>query len=162
MDEISRIVMFNDIAGNPRLPRRVSDDLISLYASLIDEEYREFDEAFEYESVSDILDACGDLIVVCAGLISALGYEPNQVLKNINDSNMSKFCDNEEEAIASVESYKDSNRYVDVTYQKVMNRYVILGKKIDNPEAGMKILKGVNYKDPESFNLYDIHQVEEE
>lgn len=153
-DALSDIVKFNEPAGNKIEKRPLDHDLVKLYLNLIDEELNgknELLDSYEKGDLEGTLDGGGDLIVVTAGLILALGYHPNEILKKINESNLSKFCTNEDDAVASVERYESDERYCNVEYQKVGDLYVIRGKKTENPDGGWKILKGISYAEPEKL-----------
>ena len=143
--ELGRVCEFNAIAGIGREYRNVDPDAIQF--NLIKEEFKELQEGIDDNDRKEVVDALGDLLVVVGGAINYLGYDPDEVLKIINDSNMSKFCDNEEDAIQSVEAYEDSEEYRDVHYRKVRGRYVIYGYKKDvTVSCKPKILKGIHYQ----------------
>jgi len=145
-DSMTPIVDFNVMGGNTCERRELDDPSIDMQRSLINEEVNEeLTEAFEKGSLLDILDACGDSIVVIAGLIHKLGFDPNEVMRAVNDSNLSKFCVTEHHAQKSVEAYENHPDYSDVeyTFDSKLGLYVIRGKKKD--ANGWKILKGINY-----------------
>ena len=147
-DQLQRVVEFNEIAGNESKVRDLNDPLVRLYVSLVEEEFNEIFDALHENDRVGVLDGAGDLIVVAAGLIAMMGYNPVEILKEINDSNFSKYCTSEEEAVESVESYSDDPRYIEVCYKQVGDYFVILGKKVGHGGSGFKILKGVNYREP--------------
>lgn len=144
-DNLKQIVKFNEIAGNTCEKRPLDHPLVERYADLMAEEYLELDEA---KTVKDTVDALCDLIVVASGMMHVMGYDPNKMLAEVNESNMSKFCFNKEDAIASVDAYEDDNRYVDVHYEKRGDAYVILGHKAGEEGGAYKILKGIHYREP--------------
>lgn len=148
MEQLDRIVEFNEIAGNEVRPRGLDHPLVKMYLDLIEEEYQEILDGVESGSLKETLDGAGDLIVVAAGLIAALGYQPAEIVSIINDSNFSKACNNEVDAIKSVNSYAADERYIDVCYRKIGERYVIFGRKRGGPVDAFKILKGINYESP--------------
>lgn len=146
-DSLARISDFNLISGNDKIRRPLDDVLVKLYRDLIDEEANvELDNAFDEGDLEEVLDALGDTIVVAAGCIHSLGFDPVEILTEIMDSNMSKFCYSETDAIASVDAYAGDERYHDVHFQIKEGVYVILGKKPSGD--GWKILKGINYREP--------------
>lgn len=146
-DALQPVIDFNNISGNESVERSLLDSLPQLYRDLVEEEYIEMQEAFELMNLKEVVDSAGDLITVCAGLLHSLGYNPNDVMKAINESNHSKFCYNETDAIKSVEQYEGDDRYVNVHYRKVGNVYVVYGQKAGGD--GWKILKGVDYHEPD-------------
>ena len=139
------IADFNRIAGFPQEPRDLHDSDVLFQMKLIDEEFKELHEAHESGNITDTLKEAADLIVVAAGLMHRLGYDPDQVMDVVNSSNMSKFCETEDLAIESVQQLKDSesHRYENIHYEKVGSYYVIYGTPIG--KTGKKILKGTDY-----------------
>ena len=152
-DALQPIYDFNNLSGNEFKSREMYEQLPSLYMNLIDEEYLELQEAHDTEDFQGYLDSLADLIVVAAGGLYSVGIHPNEVLRVVNESNMSKFCTTEQEAKDSVAAYKDDHRYEDVHYEynKENNKYVIRGKKIG--QDGWKILKSVNWQEPDFSHL---------
>lgn len=151
-DAMADIVKFNETGGNEIKPRGLDSPLVKLYLNLIDEELNgenELLDSVRKGSIVGTADGAGDLIVVTAGLLIALGYHPNDVMKKINSSNLSKFCTSEADAKLSVEAYADDPRYVDVHYRQVDVFFVIYGKKASNPNGAWKILKGINFFEPD-------------
>lgn len=155
-DSLTPVCVFNSAVGNTREPRELSDHSILVQQSLVTEEYDELNEAYDDNSIVDVIDACSDLIVVTAGLIHKLGLNPNEVMEVVNRSNMSKFCYSEKNARLSVESYEGDERYRNVHYREVeKNFYVIYGQKMDSD--GWKVLKGIDWTpaEPELQKLVD-------
>jgi hypothetical protein len=150
-DTFPAISKFNEIAGENMQFRSLNDPSIELQIKLIDEEVNdELQWALEKENLVGILDACADSIVVISGLIHKLGFKTQDVMNIINEANFSKFCDNEVDADLSVQWYEQNdNRYVDVHWKKIDDFYVIFGKKSYSDDS-YKILKGINFVDPET------------
>lgn len=155
---VQDIVLFNRLGGNEanKVPYEtresfddvMKNDLVQRYLDLINEEYEK--ELLVAKSVDELLDAAGDLIVVTVGLIFAAGYDPLKVMREINRSNLSKFCTTEEDAIESVKRYENDERYFDVKYEKRDDLYVILGRKVgEGNDSAYKILKGIDYSEPD-------------
>lgn len=68
-----------------------------LYKKLVDEEYAELQEAWAEhqhgacaETVTEIADACLDLIYVATGLMHALGIDPQPLWNEVHRSNVDK------------------------------------------------------------------------
>lgn len=151
MDKIDEVLYFNHLSGNDEKPKGFNSDLAKVYKSLVLEEVEELMEA---ETLEDQLDALGDLFVVVTGGIYALGKDPHTVYGRVNQSNFSKFCDFEDDAVSSVEAYKDDERYEDVHYIKRDGIYVIVGRKAGTEESSAyKILKGIHYQPPKLENI---------
>lgn len=149
MSELERVCLFNRTAGFDGERTELKD--LDLPFNLIDEEYFELAEALDNGDRVETLDALGDLLVVVSGAAYRMGVNPDELLKRINDSNMSKFCENKDDAIASVLKYADSTEYEGVHYRKVGDYYVVMGYKIGASQP--KILKGIHYQEPKLEDL---------
>jgi len=79
-------------------------------------------------------------------LCERLGVDSMDVLEEVCEANMSKFCSTIEEADASVKAYEDDPRYTNVhfKYREDEELFVILGNKVDASSDQFKILKGIN------------------
>jgi predicted HAD superfamily Cof-like phosphohydrolase len=150
--ELERIAEFNEIGGYTKEERSLTHKDILSQLSFISEEYKELTDAFDEEDLVEVLDACADLIVTAAGMIHRLGFDADEVVKEINDSNMSKFCYTLEDAVASVKAYSDDHRYSNVSYVRVKEGVFVIKGDVVGGKAG-KILKGVNYKKPDIESL---------
>jgi len=75
----------------------------------------------------------------------AFGVDINRAYALVHESNMTKFCNTEQEAIDSVKTYETDERYDTPAYKKSNGKYVIY-----NQSSG-KILKSKYYK-PVSFD----------
>jgi predicted HAD superfamily Cof-like phosphohydrolase len=72
-------------------------DVETLYKTLVDEEYKELQEAWvayeqapTAEAVTEIADACLDLIYVATGLMHGLGLDPQPLWNEVHRSNVDK------------------------------------------------------------------------
>lgn len=136
VDEFHR--SFNlPILDNPDIP---SDDRCNLRVNLIQEELDELRTGIENKDIVEISDACGDLMVVLCGTILefGLGDKFDEIYENIHQSNMSKACLTEQEAIETVNFYLERDG-TEAYYKNLNNRYIVY-RKSDN-----KLLKSVNY-----------------
>jgi predicted HAD superfamily Cof-like phosphohydrolase len=64
-----------------------------LYMELIREEFEELREGYENSDITEVADACGDLIWVILGLANSLGIPMHRVWHEVSASNMSKTVD---------------------------------------------------------------------
>lgn len=80
-----------------------------------------------------------------------LGIDIDKAFNLVHESNMSKLCQNLEEAIQTVTMYKTKNRYKSPEYRECSNTksYIVFDK-----ESG-KILKSINYT-PVDFNRLNL------
>lgn len=148
---------FNEVGETP-----VEDSWENLYDAfhLVKEEFKEVDDALDkYELASkmdcentkdkrkaELLKEIVDLQVVAIGVLYRLGLNRHQVEAAMNliaDNNLSKFSNTEEDAIKSVESFIDSDRYDKVQYKSVGDKFVVHGITKD---GGYKILKDHLYR----------------
>lgn len=77
--------------------QKPSDETSTLYRKLIDEEYAELVEAWSAysknsgsEQVTEIADACLDLIYVISGLMHGLGLDPQPLWDEVHQTNINK------------------------------------------------------------------------
>lgn len=101
----------------------------------------------ELEQKIGMADALADLQYVLSGAIITFGYSEifDEIFDEVQESNMSKFCTTEEEAIETVAKYasEDTETY----YEKVsllndnLDSFWVIYRKSDK-----KILKSINYK----------------
>lgn len=121
---------------------------LPLAISLVEEELQELKEAIQNNDEQEVIDAVIDLNWVINNVTYFQGILPLDIeLYNelVSISNWSKFCSTEQEAIDSVEAYREGNHTdkigvrIDAHYEKVGNYYVI--KRYDG-----KVLKSLYYK----------------
>lgn len=151
MSELKRTTEWDAICGNFPTGQLLDDPYTKLSYNLVKEEVEgELFPSYEEGNVTEVLDAIGDSFKVLSQLAYSLSVEPEDILKEVNDSNFSKFCYDEDDAIVSVKSYENDDRYINVHYKLVGDVYVILGHKINqNPETDKpKVLKGIHFSEP--------------
>ena len=125
------------VLNTPQIP---SKERCDLRVSLIQEELNELKEAIENNDLVEMADACGDLMVVLCGSILEFGFAEkfNLIFENIHNSNMSKACNTEQEAVDTVKFYNDKDG-TKAHYILDDNKWVVYRTE-DN-----KILKNINY-----------------
>lgn len=157
MTELERACTWDTMCGNTPEKRELWSKLPRLYMDLISEEYEELLIAYADNDLVETLDALGDLLKVVSGMVHSLGYCPEKLLKVINDSNFSKFTQDEMVAQISVDAYNGQDRYHDVTYTQHGDHYIIKGyegsQNMDN-SAG-KVLKQIYYVQPNLQEFVD-------
>ena len=117
--------------------------LVKYRLDLIEEEFNELKDAIVKKDYTETVDALGDILYVCYGFFSAIGCDADKAFSLIHQSNMSKLCKTEEEAIETVKWYKNEDgRYDSPTYRKSPDGkyYVVYNKNTS------KILKSIKYK----------------
>lgn len=140
-DFLEKVKCFHEMFNAPVLetPQIPSKKRCDLRISLISEELDEMKEAIENGDVVEVADALGDLMVVLCGSILEFGLKDkfNEIFENIHNSNMSKACNSEREALETLSFYKhkdDSECY----YKECGGKWLVY--RNDN-----KILKSINY-----------------
>lgn len=124
------------ILDTPQIP---SESRCKLRVSLIEEELKELDEAIQAKDLVEIADALCDIQYVLSGAILEFGLKDkfNTLFEEVQRSNMSKACKNEEEAIATQAHYKVKG--VDSYYKQVDGKFLVFR------EGDNKTLKSINY-----------------
>lgn len=152
MSEFKRATEWDKMCGNVPTTQDLTDRYTQRSMDLVKEEYNtELLPYYEQGNLKEVLDAIGDSFKVLSQLAYSLQVDPEEIFKEVNDSNYSKFCDTLEDAKKSVESYDNDTRYHSVYYELVGDQYVIFGYK-DGEVAGEvqpKVLKGIHYREPD-------------
>jgi len=149
-----KVIDFHKCAGHPHndtlqkyyvleKPERVS-----FRVGLIKEELKELEDAIRDNNNKEIIDALSDILYVTYGMGIEMGIDLDKSFDIVHNSNMTKFCKTEQEAIDTVRWYKENeSRYDSVSYKKSPDgkHWVIYNKSND------KALKSINYT-PANFN----------
>ena len=139
----------------PKIPAKERCDL---RIGLISEELDELKEAIKNNDLVEVLDALCDIMYVLNGTILEFGFQNifDTAFNEVQRSNMSKACENELVAQATVEHYKQKDG-TESDYKEVNGKYIVYRNE-DN-----KVLKSVNYspanlpgiiKGVDTFNMY--------
>lgn len=147
-----KVVEFNKTFGHPvnTGPQydiyKTDPKLVKLRLDLIREEVGELEDAVKDNDMVETLDALADILYVVYGMGVVFGLDLDEGMGLVHESNMSKICKTEEEAIETVEWYKDKyskglQPYDNPIYKKSPNDkyWVVLN------ESSGKILKSINY-----------------
>jgi len=147
---LEKVKCFHEVFKAPVLetPQIPSKERCDLRISLISEELEEMKEAIEKGDVVEVADALGDLMVVLCGSILefGMGDKFDKIFENIHNSNMSKACKSQQEALATLSHYKQKDG-TEGYYKEVDGKWLVYRKEDD------KVLKSVNYS---PANLVDI------
>jgi predicted HAD superfamily Cof-like phosphohydrolase len=114
-----------------------------LRIDLIKEELDELKEAIENKDMVEVGDALADILYVTYGAGVSFGIDLDKVFDQVHESNMSKLCKSEEEAIETVEWYKKNNTIYDSPDYRPCKSNPNLWT-VYNKSTG-KILKSINY-----------------
>ena len=120
----------------PEIP---DENRCKLRVSLIAEELKELEQSIHDRDIVEIADALCDIQYVLSGAILefGLGEKFKELFDEVQRSNMSKACNTEKEAMATVEAYKEKGQ--ESYYVEKEGRWLVF-RKGDN-----KTLKSVNY-----------------
>jgi predicted HAD superfamily Cof-like phosphohydrolase len=80
--------------------------LLSLRFALVEEEFLELGQAIKEHDFTEVVDALGDMLYVLHGFGHTIGVNMDKAFALIHESNMSKLCKTEQDAIDTVEWYK--------------------------------------------------------
>ena len=128
-------------------------ELVNFRLKLIDEEVRELKEAVAENNMTEVIDALGDILYVVYGMGVALGIDLDSAFKIVHESNMTKFCKTEQDAIDTVEHYKTLPDFANV---KVNYRLSKDGKcYIIYNEETSKILKSKYFTTPDFSKMLE-------
>lgn len=120
IDSLNQVAEFHKTFNAPILekPQIPSKERCNLRVSLLQEELNELKEAIENNDLTEIADALCDLQYVLSGAVLEFGLGEKFVtlFNEVQRSNMSKACDNEQQAQETVEFYKEKGE--DAFYEK--------------------------------------------
>lgn len=146
INSLNQVAEFHKTFNAPILdtPQIPSQQRCELRVSLLQEELNELEEAIENNDLVEIADALADLQYVLSGAVLefGLGEKFVDLFNEVQRSNMSKACNSELEAQATIEHYKQKDGTKG--YYKENN-----GKWLVYREEDDKVLKSVNYSPAE-------------
>ena len=142
IDALNQVAEFHKTFQAPILesPQIPSKERCDLRINLMQEELNEIKDAIENDDLVEISDGLCDLMYVLVGSILefGLGEKFVELFDEVQRSNMSKACENQQEAISTLSHYKKKDGTEG--YYKELN-----GKWIVYRNGDDKILKSVNY-----------------
>lgn len=125
IDSLNQVAEFHKTFNAPILdtPQIPSQQRCELRVSLLQEELNELKQAISDNNIVEIADAFCDLQYVLSGAVLEFGLGDKfvELFNEVQRSNMSKACNNEEQAIETVEYYK--NKGEDSFYEKSGEKY---------------------------------------
>jgi predicted HAD superfamily Cof-like phosphohydrolase len=141
-DSLKQVAEFHRTFRHPILEQPTIPDATrcNLRVSLIAEELEELREAIANQDIVEIADALCDIQYVLSGAILefGMGHKFKTLFDEVQRSNMSKACKTEEEAIATVNHFREK-KGEECYYQKVEDLYLVY-RTNDN-----KTMKSINY-----------------
>lgn len=146
MSNFEMVKEFHQVFEHPikeNVDRQIFENksLTDLRLKLIQEEFDELKEAIQNKDIVEVADALTDILYVVYGAGHAFGINLDKTFKLVHSSNMTKSCENIEEAKETLEFYNGDTRYNSgYKLSKDEKRYIIYDKNTG------KILKNKNYK----------------
>jgi predicted HAD superfamily Cof-like phosphohydrolase len=141
-DSLNQVAEFHKTFQHPILasPTIPDENRCKLRVALIAEELKELEVAILDKDIVEVADALCDLQYVLSGAILefGLGEKFKALFDEVQRSNMSKACLTEEEAIKTVEFYKQKDG-TECYYKKEDGKWLVYRKQ-DN-----KTIKSINY-----------------
>ena len=143
IDALNQVAEFHKtfqapILENPQIP---SNERCELRVSLLQEELDELSQAIKVGDIVEIADALADLQYVLSGAVLefGLGEKFVDLFDEVQRSNMSKACENQQEAISTLSHYKKKDG-TEGYYKQVAGGKWVVYRNGDN-----KVLKSIGY-----------------
>lgn len=141
-DALNHVANFHKTFKHPVLdkPTIPSEKRCELRVELIAEELKELEEAIKNNDIVEVADALCDIQYVLSGAILEFGLADKfkALFDEVQRSNMSKACNNEQEAIDTVAYYK-KERDTDCYYKEIEGKWLVYRKSDD------KTIKSIYY-----------------
>jgi predicted HAD superfamily Cof-like phosphohydrolase len=142
-----KVGKFHDVFDHPKhtTPQKTlftdSPETVKLRIALIREELKELEVACNNHDIVEVADALSDILYVTYGAGHVFGINLDKTFDEVQRSNMTKSCNNEEDAKKSVMLYQNDDRYGDPAYKKSRcgNYYIVYDRSTG------KILKNYKY-----------------
>lgn len=154
----------------PKQPTIPSPAIQALRWGLIEEENYELQQAAIDDDIVEVADALCDLLYVVLGAFSAYGFNSivsKELFDEVQRSNMSKTCANEEEAQRTIdkiltEDIEANPDPLGYETQERMKQYVMIpvgDKWVVNRVSDNKVMKSINYSKPDLVTILRKHGV---
>jgi predicted HAD superfamily Cof-like phosphohydrolase len=143
IDSLNQVAEFHKTFQAPILetPQIPSNERCELRVSLLQEELDELSQAIKVGDIVEIADALADLQYVLSGAVLefGLGEKFVDLFDEVQRSNMSKACENQQEAISTLSHYKKKDG-TEGYYKQVAGGKWVVYRNGDN-----KVLKSIGY-----------------
>ena len=151
IDSLNQVAEFHKTFNAPILdtPQIPSADRAELRVRLLQEELDELKEAIKNNDIVEVADALCDLQYVLSGAVLefGLGNKFVELFNEVQRSNMSKACDNEEQALETIEFYKQKGQEA---YAEKSGDKINVHRTADN-----KVLKNKYYSPADLKSILD-------
>ena len=123
--------------------------LVKLRLDLIKEEVGELAEAIREHDMVEVVDALADILYVVYGAGDSFGLDLDSAYDIVHKSNMSKLCQNEQEAQETLAWYQQEFQDGEKLYDSPYCYQGDSGKWIIKNRSTGKLLKSINYRPPQ-------------
>ena len=151
IDALNQVAEFHKTFNAPILekPTIPSKERCELRISLLQEELNELKEAIADNDLVEIADALCDLQYVLSGAVLefGLGEKFVKLFNEVQRSNMSKACANQQEADETIEFYKEKG---EDAFSEISGEKINVHRKSDN-----KVLKNKYYSPADLKSILD-------
>lgn len=141
MSYLDKVEEFHTTFKAPVLdkPQLISPERAALRIKLLREEVDELEEAIHFKDLRGIADALCDIQYILSGTILEFGMKDkfDRLFDEVQRSNMSKACENLDEAVQTVEHYESQG--VAAYWEQEGDKFLIMRN------SDKKILKSINY-----------------
>ncbi|MEL7004499.1 MAG: nucleoside triphosphate pyrophosphohydrolase family protein [Bacteroidota bacterium] len=149
-DSLNQVKEFHTTFQHPVLssPEIPDEKRCKLRVELIAEELKELEEAIKDKDLIEVADALCDIQYVLSGAILefGLGDKFKELFDEVQRSNMSKACETEEEAKATV-AYYEKDKGTPCYFKEVDGKFLVFRTSDD------KTLKSINYSPADLTNI---------
>ncbi len=158
MSMAAAVARLNEAFGNPAGdPNKPNWDRLKSQAQNILDEYNELmDDGIDTKNMDEVRDAICDILVFTLGLAHMAGVPVEEDMAEVDRSNMSKFCADEDDMTETLMKYRDLG--VDVYIE---GDFPMLRVKSSKQQTGLdgkvyqarKMLKSVSFSEPKFRKL---------
>ena len=142
IDSLNQVADFHYTFKHPVLetPQIPGEKRSKLRVELISEELKELEQAIKDNDIVEVADALCDIQYVLSGAVLefGMGEKFKALFDEVQRSNMSKACDTEQEAIKTVEYYRNEKN-TSCYYKNEDDKWLVYR------EGDNKTLKSINY-----------------
>ena len=150
LGDVSQEQSYKNLIGGCQL---VEEETKELRESLL--QFMGDKQQWTKDNRADALDAIVDILVTAIGVGYRAGFTRQQIelaMSIIAEQNLNKYSRTEEDAVKSVEKYKDDDRYSNVHWEAIdihgETYYAVIG---ETETGNRKVLKGIHHVDPKGF-----------
>lgn len=148
-----QISKMNEAFGNPKGdPNHILITPLVNQCENIGHEYEELQLALAVQDPIAVVDALCDIIVFCGGAFHLMGIDADKSLAAVYESNMSKFCSDQDVLERTQKKYTDLGVPFAVHGEfpaKYLKATASCEDKLGNKYASGKFLKSVSYQEPQ-------------